>query len=196
MLRPRAHGPLPNGLPKTGSLHAAHRHARYRLSQGLYRAPLRHRPCRPGARSRSPAHRRHQHAAFRAPARRRRRRAAGAVRRRTRTGRRQPGREARGQRHPGRRHADHPRAARAGLARDHHRVPARGQYHAVGPVRVQRQLLHPVRGRGLPPHHLLPRPPGRDGDLPRHAARQSRRLPGAAVQRQPGQPAGPARRPP
>ncbi|SOZ28746.1 hypothetical protein CBM2609_A70039 [Cupriavidus taiwanensis] len=33
---------FPNGLPKTGSLHAAHRHARYRLSQGLYPAAVRH----------------------------------------------------------------------------------------------------------------------------------------------------------
>ena len=50
----------------------------------------------------------------------------------------------------------------------------------------RRRLLHAVRGRGLPPHHLLPRPAGRDGELHRHAARRQGRLPGAAVERQPG----------
>ena len=34
---------------------------------------------------------------------------------------------------------------------------------AVGPVHLERRLLHAVRGRRLPPHHLLPGPPGRDG---------------------------------
>jgi peptide chain release factor 2 len=33
-------------------------------------------------------------------------------------------------------------------------------------------ILHAVRGRGLPPHHLLPRPARRDGALHRHAARR------------------------
>ena len=34
-----------------------------------------------------------------------------------------------------------------------------GEEHAaVGPVHLGRRLLHAVRGRGLPPHHLLPRP--------------------------------------
>ena len=50
----------------------------------------------------------------------------------------------------------------------------------------RRRLLHAVRGRGLPPHHLFPRPARRDGGLHRHAARRQGRLPGAAVQRQPG----------
>jgi hypothetical protein len=49
-----------------------------------------------------------------------------------------------------------------------------------------RRLLHPVRGRGLPPHHLLPGPPGRDGGLHGHAQGRCQGLPGAAVQRQPG----------
>jgi hypothetical protein len=59
------------------------------------------------------------------------------------------------------------------------------QHHAVGPLPVERRLLHPVRGRGLPPHHLLPRPPRRDGALHRHAGSRPRGLPGAALQRQP-----------
>ena len=36
---------------------------------------------------------------------------------------------------------------------------------SVGPVHQRRRLLHAVRGRGLPPHHLLPRPARRDGGL-------------------------------
>ena len=38
-----------------------------------------------------------------------------------------------------------------------------------------RRLLHAVRGRGLPPHHLLPGPARRDGGLHRHAARRQGR---------------------
>ncbi|MCY1215565.1 hypothetical protein D9M72_274130 [compost metagenome] len=53
-----------------------------------------------------------------------------------------------------------------------------------------------MRGRGLSPHHLLPRPSRRDGDVHRHAARQQGRLPGAAVERQPRRPGRAARGPP
>ena len=67
---------------------------------------------------------------------------------------------------------------------------------AVGPVHQRRRLLHAVRGRGLPPHHLLPRPARRDGGLHRHAARRQGAVPGAAVQRQPGRAGRPGRRPP
>ena len=75
--------------------------------------------------------------------------------------------------------------------------PAAGQEHqAHGPVREQRHLLHAMRGRRLPPHHLLPGPARRDGQLHRHAARQQGPLPGAAVQRQPGRAGRPGRRPP
>ena len=54
-----------------------------------------------------------------------------------------------------------------------------------GLYRVERHLLHAMRGRGLPPHHLFPRPARRDGGL-HHAHRggQSRGA-GAARQRQP-----------
>jgi hypothetical protein len=64
--------------------------------------------------------------------------------------------------------------------------PPPGQHEALGPVQVERQLLHPVRGARLQAHHLVPRPPRRDGALPdRHRGG----LPapsGPAVQRQPG----------
>jgi aminopeptidase N len=55
---------------------------------------------------------------------------------------------------------------------------AAGQEHqADGPVRQQqRELLHPVRGRGLPAHHLLPGPARRDGQLQRDAARRQAAL--------------------
>ena len=68
------------------------------------------------------------------------------------------------------------------------------QLHADGPVRIGRQLLHPVRGRGLSPHHLVRRPPRRDVALPRDAAGHGR-LPRAAVQRQPAGLAPAGRRP-
>ena len=55
-----------------------------------------------------------------------------------------------------------------------------------GPLPLGRDLLHPVRGRGLPPHHLFPRPARRDGGLHHpHRGREGRRA-GAARQRQPG----------
>ncbi len=39
----------------------------------------------------------------------------------------------------------------------------------IGPVHLGLGPVHAMRGRGLPPHHLLPRPPGRDGGV--HASR-------------------------
>ena len=62
---------------------------------------------------------------------------------------------------------------------------AAGQYGALGAVPLGRQFLHPMRGGGVPPHHLLPRPSRCDGALHHHLARRRRVLPGAAVQRQP-----------
>ncbi len=41
----------------------------------------------------------------------------------------------------------------------------------VWPLRQPEHLLHPMRGRGLPPHHLLPRPPRCHGQLQRVATR-------------------------
>ena len=42
--------------------------------------------------------------------------------------------------------------------RDRHRDRAARQHQADGPLRIRRHPLHPVRGRGLPADHLLPRP--------------------------------------
>ena len=62
---------------------------------------------------------------------------------------------------------------------------------------IERQLLHAVRGRGLPPHHLLPRPSRRDGRATPCTLRADKAdVPGAAVQRQPGRAGRPGRRPP
>ena len=47
-----------------------------------------------------------------------------------------------------------------------------------------------MRGGGLPPHHLFPRPPRRAGALHGDAARRPRALSGAAVERQPASRAG------
>ena len=85
------------------------------------------------------------------------------------------------------------RALRAG---DLHHLRAGEEHQAHGPVREQRFLLHAVRGRRLPPHHLFPGPPGRDGQLHGAAARRQAEVPGAAVQRQPGRPGRPGGRPP
>jgi aminopeptidase N len=69
--------------------------------------------------------------------------------------------------------------------RSRRRDPPAGQHRAVRPLPIEREFLHPVRGRGLSPHHLLPRPPRRHGPLQRHARGRARPLPGAARQRQP-----------
>ena len=46
-------------------------------------------------------------------------------------------------------------------AGDRHLLQPRGQQGADRPLPLARHLLHAVRGPGLPPHHLLPRPPRR-----------------------------------
>ena len=78
------------------------------------------------------------------------------------------------------------RSRRTGRSRSRSRplVDPTGQHPALRALPVERHLLHAVRGRGLPPHHLFPRPAGRDGGL-HHAHRggQSRSA-GAALQRQ------------
>jgi aminopeptidase N len=63
-------------------------------------------------------------------------------------------------------------------AREEH--PALGLYTSGGGFFTQ------VRGRGLSPHHLLPRPAGRDGRVRGADPGEQGRLPGAALQRQPG----------
>ena len=52
-------------------------------------------------------------------------------------------------------------------ARDPQHLRAREEHPALGPLHVGRRLLHAVRGRGLSPHHLLPRPARRDGESTR-----------------------------
>ena len=53
---------------------------------------------------------------------------------------------------------------------------SRGQHGAVGPLSLARHLLHPVRARRLPPHHLFPRPARRARRLHRaHRGRPRRR---------------------
>ena len=60
--------------------------------------------------------------------------------------------------------ARHRQPARGQLhARDPQHLRAREEHRAVGPLHLGRRLLHAVRGRGLSPHHLLPRPARRDG---------------------------------
>ena len=56
-------------------------------------------------------------------------------------------------------------AAQALHADDRHRGRSQRQHQADGPLPHGRRLLHPVRGRRLPPDHLLPRPARRDGGL-------------------------------
>ncbi len=80
-------------------------------------------------------------------------------------------------------------------ARDRDAGRSEGQHPALGPLPVERKLLHPVRGRGLPAHHLFPGPAGRDGGL-HHADRGGpSRGAGAARQRQPARSGRTARRP-
>ncbi len=73
-------------------------------------------------------------------------------------------------------------------------APARNT-SLIGAVPVGRQLLHAMRGRGLPQDRLLPRPARRDGALHRDAACGSTRLSGAAVERQSRRVRRPAGRP-
>ena len=77
--------------------------------------------------------------------------------------------------------AHHRAAAAAAVpARDRDRARSVRQHPAHGPLSLRRDLLHPMRGRRLPPHHLFPRPARRDGGLHHaHRGRQSR-MPGAA----------------
>ena len=75
-------------------------------------------------------------------------------------------------------------AARRIPTRDRNHDRSLRQHQADGALSFERHLLHAMRGRRLPPHHLFPRPPGRDGGL-HHAHRsRPRRRAGAARQRQ------------
>jgi hypothetical protein len=65
------------------------------------------------------------------------------------------------------RSADAGMAGRYVHARDRDQHLAGSQHRAVRPLHVERPLLHAVRGRRLPAHHLLSRSPGRSGALPR-----------------------------
>ena len=67
---------------------------------------------------------------------------------------------------------------------------------ADGPLPLERRLLHAMRGRRLPPHHLFPRPAGHPFGLqgPHRGRRQGSAA--AAVQRQSGRGRRACRRPP
>ena len=54
-----------------------------------------------------------------------------------------------------------------------------------GPVRLVGRVLHAMRARRVPPHHLFPGPSRRPRPLHGDAARRSRGVPGAAFERQP-----------
>ena len=56
-------------------------------------------------------------------------------------------------------------AGQAVHARHHDLHRSRGQQGAAGPLPLARRLLHAMRGRRLPPHHLFPRPARRARDL-------------------------------
>ena len=77
-----------------------------------------------------------------------------------------------------------PRPAGRGHAgdRDPHRTER--QHRAFRPLHIERQLLHAVRGRRLPTHHVFPRSSRRDGTFHHHDhCRQGARA-GDAVERQ------------
>ena len=76
------------------------------------------------------------------------------------------GRQAAHPRHAGRRHAGD---------RDAHR--AEGQHRTLRPLHLERQLLHPMRGGRLPPHHVFSRSPRRDGALHHHDHRRQGAVP-------------------
>ena len=71
--------------------------------------------------------------------------------------------------------AAHPAEAadKAIHARHHHHHQSRGQQVAAGPLSLARHLLHAMRGRRLPPHHLFPRSARRARDL--HVPHRGRR---------------------
>ena len=83
-----------------------------------------------------------------------------------------------------RRPADHRRHAGRLHAGDRNPHRAEGQHRTERAVCLRRQLFHPVRGGGLPPHHLFPRPARRDVALHRRPSPPTRRMPGDAVERQ------------
>ena len=84
----------------------------------------------------------------------------------------------------------------AGDAGDRDADRAEGQHGALRPVHLERQLLHAMRGRGLPPHHLLSRSAGRDGALHHDDHGRQVARAGHAVERQSGRRRGCWQRPP
>jgi hypothetical protein len=61
---------------------------------------------------------------------------------------------------------DHSAAAAAAVpARDRNRSRSDRQHPAFRPLPFQRHLLHAMRSRGIPPHHVFPRSPRRHGGL-------------------------------
>ena len=76
------------------------------------------------------------------------------------------------------------------------RIEPDQQHAALRPVQIGGRLLHAVRGAGLPPHHLLPGPAGRDGALHLHRRGRRAALSATALERQPGRQRQRRRRPP
>ena len=72
---------------------------------------------------------------------------------------------------------------------------SQAEHQADGNLHLEHRLLQPVRGAGLPAHHAVPRPSGRDGEVHRHAARGQGSLSRAARQRQPHRARRRSRRP-
>ena len=79
-------------------------------------------------------------------------------------------------------------------ARDRHGDQAPGQHRARGPVQVLRELLHAVRGGGIPKDHVLPGQTGRHERLHDEDRRGEVQVPGAAIQREPRRVRRPRRR--
>jgi hypothetical protein len=64
------------------------------------------------------------------------------------------------------------------------RIDPDQQHPALRPVPLQGRLFHPMRGGGLPPHHLLSGPAGRNGEVHLHGGGRPRAFSASAVQRQ------------
>ena len=75
-------------------------------------------------------------------------------------------------------------AGRPGNDRNRGRDRPDREHQADGPVRVERDAMHPVRGGGLPAHYLLPRPSRRAVEISRADGGGHRGLPDPAVERQ------------
>ena len=90
----------------------------------------------------------------------------------------------------------HPRHAGLRHAGDRDTHRAEGQHRALRALHLERQLLHPMRGGRLPPHHIFSRSPRRDGALHHHHHRRCDGRADHAVEWQSGRDRGRRQRPP